>query len=46
MLLCQISLTLIILILFGMRGKSVRLEVISSFLDVSEQLSFHVSKHF
>ena len=46
MLLCQIQLILIILILFGMRGKNVLFEVNSSFLDVSEQLSFHVSKHF
>ena len=29
-----------------MRGKNVLFEVNSSFLDVSEQLSFHVSKHF
>ena len=34
------------LILFGMRGENVFFEVNSSFLDVSEQLSFHVSKHF
>ena len=46
MLLCQICLILIILILLGMRGENVVFEVNSSFLDVSEQLSFHVSKHF
>ena len=46
MLLCQILLILIILILFGMRWKYVLYEVNSSFLDVSEQLSFHILKHF
>ena len=43
MLLCQILLILIILIMFGMTEKHVLFEVNSSFLDVSEQFSFHVS---
>ena len=37
---------MIILILFGMREKNTLFEVNSSVLDVSEQFSFHVSKHF
>ena len=37
---------MIILILLGMREKNVLFEVNSSFLDVSEQFFFHLSKHF
>ena len=44
MLLCQISLILIILILFGMREKVPFFEVHSFLINVSEQYSFHVSK--